>query len=316
MKNPPKRNEFHLARYGLVLALCGAVMAACSPREQGESGAATERIITLGAMPAETVIALGAGDRLVGMDQSASPFSGDAPAAKLLNYHRQTSSEGVLSLRPSHLILTDAAGPSAAIEQLKETGLQWVQVSEPRNWQEVVAGVDKIGEFIGRAGEADRVIAEMNARKAEADRLLETFRGKADPPRVLFVMSAGNSGTLLCAGTESGADAVIRMAGAQNAATGFVGYKPISSEALVELNPDVVLFPVGGAHGGDRMDQILRNHDGLKNSKAVADNGVHGVDMVRMLGFGPSLAPQLVELVQLFYAQAAPEESQAAVPVP
>lgn len=292
------------------------VVAGCSPSGSDSDPEAQTRIVTLGTMPAETVIALGAADQLAGMDQSAAAFTVDAPDAQLLNYHRQTSSEGVLSLRPSHLILTDSAGPSAAIDQLKAAGLEWLKVPEPRTWVGVVEGVEQIGEFIGRPAEAAEVIARMNGRKAEADRLLATFEGKAEPPRVLFVMSAGNGGNLLCAGAESGADAVIRMAGARNAATGFEGYKPISSEALVEVNPDVILFPVGGAHGAGNLEEILTGHDGLKTSAAVTGNRVHGVNMVRMLGFGPSLAPQLVELVQLFYAPAPSNEAQAALPVP
>ncbi|MEO0454133.1 MAG: ABC transporter substrate-binding protein [Verrucomicrobiota bacterium] len=272
----------------------------CSPST--DSNKETVRIVSLGTMPTETIVSLGCADRLVGIDQSAAPFSYQAPNAQMLNYHRQTSSEGVISLRPSHFIFTDAAGPEAAIEQIKGSGIQYLEVKEPSNWEEVVTNIESIATFIGADSAGKDLVQQMNDQKSKADSLLES-RGQVVSPKVLFVLSSGNGGSLLCAGTKSGAGTVIQMAGGENAAYGFDGYKPISSEALAELNPDIILYPTGGGpHGGNDMDVRLKENSGLKSGKAVAEDQVYGVDMTAMLGFGPSLGPQLVKLVGLFYS--------------
>jgi len=291
----------------LPLLIAGTLLAGAFPESIRGAGTSM-RLVTLGTLPAEVVVELGLKAQLEGMDQSAAAFVSLVPGAKVLNYHRQTSSEGVLSLNPTHVILTDAAGPPVAIRQIRQAGVQMLEVAEPRSWSEVLKNIQTIGSFLGKAQEAAEIVKRMQEQKETVDSLLEAVRASSDPVRVLFVMNASEGGNLLCAGQASGAEAVISMAGAENAATGFEGYKPLTSEALSTLNPDVILYPGGGAHGGGSMGPILIDHPGLRSSPAAKNGRVHGINLTRMLGFGPSLAPQLLELVQFFY----PERSRDA----
>ncbi len=269
------------------------------------------RIVTLGVMPTETVCKLGAAAQLVGFDQSSAQFMRYQPSASLLNYHRTTSSESILSLKPSHVILTDAAGPPTAIEQIKNSGIPFLLLPEPREWSEVLGGIRKLGSFISQKEKAEALVTQLEQQKAAVDLQSSAAQDSGiKPPRVLFVMSSGSSGTLLCAGEASGADAVIRMAGGTNAATGFKGYKPISTEALIGLKPDIVLYPGKGGHAPSAFGKSLNEHPGLKQSPAAQQEKFYKVDLTATLGFGPSIGEAMTALVNWFYPVDQPQMAQ------
>ena len=50
----------------------------------------------------------------------------------------------------------------------------------------------------------------------------------------------------MIAGEETFAVNLFKMASAQNAVTGLTGYKPLNAEALINANPDYVVFGGGG----------------------------------------------------------------------
>ncbi len=308
LKLNPLKLFHNIAVFSLIAGTC--FFQACTSPDDEASAASDQRLVTLGSQPAETVIALGVADRLVGMDQSAAEFAEGAPGVEMLNYHRQTSSEGVLSLRPTHLILTDSAGPDTAIRQIESAGIQTLRLPEPRRWEDVIENIRRIGTFLGREDAAEAEITRMEQMKSEAEE--KRNAGENGAPRVLFVLSATDGGNLLCAGQGSAADAVIRMAGGENVAAEVEGYKPLSREALLQLNPTVILVPSGGPHWTERSADAIRGHAGLAASEAVQQGRVHGINLARTLGFGPSLAPQLVKLTELFYPDADYQPSAAA----
>ncbi len=46
----------------------------------------------------------------------------------------------------------------------------------------------------------------------------------------------------MAAGRDTAADAILTLAGARNVADGFTGYKPLTAEAALVLQPDVILI--------------------------------------------------------------------------
>ena len=77
------------------------------------SGAMTAsrlRIVSVGGAITETLFALKAGDRIVGVD-STSTFPAQARQLPSVGYMRTLSAEGVLALAPTHLIANEDAGP-------------------------------------------------------------------------------------------------------------------------------------------------------------------------------------------------------------
>jgi len=48
------------------------------------------------------------------------------------------------------------------------------------------------------------------------------------------------------AGKDTAADAILHWAGARNAITAYEGYRPLTSEAVVQAQPDVIVVTTRG----------------------------------------------------------------------
>lgn len=64
------------------------------------------------------------------------------------------------------------------------------------------------------------------------------------------------------------ANDIVEEAGGKNISLGFTGYYTISKEALLEANPDIILYP-DDMLGGRSLYDLLSSDDALKHLKAV-----------------------------------------------
>nr|MDA3873212.1 ABC transporter substrate-binding protein [Kiritimatiellia bacterium] len=120
---------------------------------------------------------------------------------------------------------------------------------------------------------------------------LPTVKSK---PKVLFLYPRGSGGANV-SGTGTGADEVIRLAGAENAVTQYEGYRPVTAESLVTAQPDVVLVTVHGlsAMGGE---EAIWSLPGMKTTPAGQNKRLIMMNDLRLLGFGPRTAEVVNEL--------------------
>ena len=96
---------------------------------------------------------------------------------------------------------------------------------------------------------------------------------------------------------------LIEIAGGENAVNDFEDFKPLTPEAVVKANPDVLFFftsglqGAGGNEGALKMPGIAQTNAG-KNKKIIAMDG--GL----VSGFGPRLGEAAVELNKLLIENA------------
>ncbi|MGF1452888.1 MAG: hemin ABC transporter substrate-binding protein [Opitutales bacterium] len=253
------------------------------------SAAAEERLVTLGGATTEIVFALGAGDQVVGVDQS-SQYPAEARELPQVGYIRAISAEGVLALEPTLVITTSAIGPRNAAEQIEATGVEMLTVEAPDSPETLYAAIRTIGQRLDRSERAQKLIADLR----------ETFAQRSElgrPPRVVFLMQSPGQGDLTAAGTATKADAVIALAGGENVVQSHRGYRPLSAEAMIVLQPDVILIgQIEGMPGGPP------SLDGAqwRRVPAVANDQVHEVPLGRTLGFGIRSAEAILSLNRLF----------------
>ena len=153
------------------------------------AAAARQRVVSVGGAVTETVYALGAGDRLVGAD-AGSTYPAEAKALPKIGSHRGLSAEGILSLDPDLLLVTDEAGPAAVLRQVRAAG---VRVVELPNAHTLAGAAAKVRAAADALGMADR--GEVLARKIE----MASPPAESGGPTVLFVYARGPS-TLLVGG--------------------------------------------------------------------------------------------------------------------
>ncbi|MEM9707543.1 MAG: ABC transporter substrate-binding protein [Pseudomonadota bacterium] len=248
---------------------------------------AEDKVLSIGGSVTEIVYALGEGDRVIARDTTSSfpPEANDLPN---VGYMRALSPEGVLSVGADIVIAEEGSGPPEAIAVLEQASIDFVTIPDGFDAPAVIAKIEAVAEALGVPEKgrelASEVEADLAAAMASAD--------NGEKKRVLFVLSMAG-GRILASGTDTAADGIITMAGAENAVTEFDGYKPLTDEAALAARPDVILMmDRGGNHGADNAD--LFAHPGLAATPAAENQSVVRFNGLLLLGFGPR-TPEAVE---------------------
>ena len=104
----------------------------------------------------------------------------------------------------------------------------------------------------------------------------------------------------MASGQNTAASAMIEMAGAQNAATGFEGYKPMTDEAVISAAPDAILMmDRGGDHNSTVAELVALPAVAL--TPAGQKRAVIRMDGLYLLGFGPRTADAVSDLFAALY---------------
>lgn len=251
---------------------------------------APHRIITIGGGLTETVYALGAQNLLVGND-TTSYYPAEAEKLPKVGYQRTLSAEGILSLNPDLIILTQEAGPPSVLKQVESAGVSLLKLKAGRSLSDVKANIFAIGKALRREKEAEILVDQINA---ESENLKSVIEKQSSRKKAIFILQHGG-GTPMVAGSRTAADGIIRLSGAENAVKGFTGYKPLTPEAAVSLNPDVILITRRGLKQADGKERLLKS-PGVSLTPAAKNGHVIAMDSLLMLGFGPRTAEAALQL--------------------
>ncbi|EHK9185438.1 hemin ABC transporter substrate-binding protein [Vibrio vulnificus] len=260
--------------------------------------AAQERIISAGSAVTELILALHAEQSLVAVDVTSQLPEGQ-PLPKI-GYHRRLSAEGLLALSPTKLIGSDEMGPAPVLQQLKSTGVDIEVVNTQANVDGLKARIDQIATILNKPQEAQQLksLVDQQVQSLKANQPTEQKK------KVLFLLiHEGRAANV--AGTDTTPDAIISLAGAINpAADKITAYKPLSSESMVEMQPDVILVSgrsfekLGGPDAIIKMMPLLAATPAGQNKQIMA---IDGAALVGGLGL-KSLA-EAKRLNQLLYTQ-------------
>ena len=275
------------------LALCLIVAMAAPAMAEPQNGA--RRIVSIGGAITEFVYAMGHADRLVARDATSymPPEAMDLPN---VGYMRQLSVEGVLSMRPDMILAEEGAGPPETIALLKSAGIPYVEIPAVSSAEGVIAKGKAIAEALG---EEDMALDALRSDLAAAEKAAAAVD---DRLRVLLALSA-QGGRILAAGDKTEAQVIIEMAGAENAVTGFEGYKPLTDEAVISAAPDVILM-IDRGDGSIDLDAeraellalpAIASTPAGKAGRFIRMNGLY------LLGFGPRTGKAALDLNRALY---------------
>ncbi|MBR9838703.1 MAG: ABC transporter substrate-binding protein [Rhodobacteraceae bacterium] len=271
----------------------GGLGAAFLPAQAARGEADT---LAIGGSVTEIVYALGQQHRLIARD-TTSTFPPEAQALPDVGYMRALSPEGVLSVSPDLILSEEGAGPPETLEVLEEAAIPFITVPGGFDAESVAAKIRAVGDALEVPDEAEdlarQVTGQIEAAKARAQE-----HGGA-PKRVLFVLSA-QGGRLMGAGDDTGAAAIIAMAGGVNALEGVTGYKPLSDEAAAAAAPDVILMMDRGGDHGASADELF-SLPALAVTPAAETRSLVQMDGLKLLGFGPRTGEAVSELAAALY---------------
>jgi iron complex transport system substrate-binding protein len=270
----------------LSLALLGAgadpgPLRMLGPAPRGE----VRRVVTLAPSLTEVVLALGAGDRLVGV----SRFDERPEVAGLprVGGFVDPSVEAVMALHPDLVLAQPGPGNRRAVETMAELGAS-VLLLPLGTVADVLAAERATGTALGRAEQGEAL-----AREFEATRVRIRERAAAERPvRVLLVYGFE---PLVVAGPGGFADELLSDAGAVNVARDAASPYPVYSvERAVRSRPELILDAADTPAGRDR----LRALPGLAEARWAQVPGQ------ALLHPGPALGRGLEQLFSLVHPEA------------
>jgi iron complex transport system substrate-binding protein len=245
-----------------------------------------QKIVALADGSAEIIAALGYKSNLVGRDiASTMPELASVPIDT--NAH-QVAVERVLSQHPDLIFIDANTSPTSALDVLTKSGIKIVKIPSAFSLASVVL--------------KERAIASALV-VPKAEKLLEVKMTSSVFPKsktkVAFLYLRGNASIYLVGGKGSGADSILSKIGFTDVGANLLKtpFTALSAEALIKLQPDVLLLmtkglqSVGGVSGLVALPGIAQTPAG-KNKRYVT------VDDSLLLSFGPRTISMLPLLQQ------------------
>ncbi len=219
----------------LVFALAGSCSRSEAPAPSpGPTRSAPARVVTLAPNLTEIVFAIGAGKTLVGVSEY-SDFPREARSLPRVG-GLEVSTERVVSLHPDLVLATPEGNAKGPVAALAAAGVPVLAVPGG-SLAAVIVGIRAVGRRLGRAGDADRLAANLERRR-EAVRA-SVSRSKRRPRAVLIIWpdppQAAGGGTFL--------NDLLTEAGAENLLAGREGWPLVSPEWLATAPIEVLVVP-------------------------------------------------------------------------
>lgn len=254
---------------------------------------AADRIVVAGGSLSELIYALGAGERVVGVDETTS-YPPETAALPHIGYWKQLSSEGILSLRPTRFITWQDAGPQLVFDQLRSQHVAVLTL--PRVPATVEQMYTNIRTLARELGDEERGTVLINTLSQRLEKVAQSSASKPAPVSALFILSAGGSAPQV-AGKGSVADAIMTLAGARNVAQ-HPQYRSYSAEALIAANPEVIIVTSQMVDGDlNRLSTIA----GITRTSAWKNQRIVVLDQSLVLGMGPRVADAVETLHRQFW---------------
>ena len=240
--------------------------------EPGVDPGNPRRIISLSPNVTDILEGVGAFDRVVAVSDYCFYPPGVASLPRVGGW-QNASLEEVASLAPDLVVMAEVQAPFV-LSHLEALGIATLVVPS-QSLQDVFTAIDAVGRGVGRQQQASRL---QNEVRAVLDKVTARTRG-LPKPSVLCVVDRvpGTLRGLYAATQGSYLSRLIEIAGGKPIAPpATFNYGRIGKEAVVTLNPDVVIDMVQGAKGPFAEEPVAIWSE-LNQIRAVRRGRVHPV---------------------------------------
>ncbi len=248
------------------------------------------RIVSLAPSITEMLFSMEAGEQLVGVTDFCD-FPPEALKKPKVGYSNPNL-ESLVALQPDLVVApNDFLKPDVIVklEQLKIP----VFIMADQNVEGIFVHIQTLGRIVGRASKADTVAMQL---RQQVSVIQQRIKGRA-PVRMLYVL---NSQPLITVGPGSFIDQLIRMAGGANvAAKSATPYPRLSMEAVLQEDPEVLVFPVGKAEGISESEQQTWRQ--WSTMTAVKQGRLHQISADWLNRPGPRIARGLEALAEILH---------------
>jgi iron complex transport system substrate-binding protein len=248
-----------------------------------------QRIVSIAPSITELVFAIGAGEKLVGVD-SESNFPEQARSIEKVGTYISPSLEMIIALKPDLLLVSDLT-PQQVIDTIENRGIKVFAVA-PKSIDGVAESMRKLGIVLGTDDEAERAAESFEQRVSAVER--KTALAKEKPRVYLEYFPYWTFGP-----GSFGNDLITRAGGINIGKRLKSPYAEVSDEFVVSENPDVIII-TEGKHSTTTISSV-RERQGWKDIDAVKSNRVYYIDDDLVSRPGPRTADALEELYSILH---------------
>lgn len=263
-------------------------LGACNTNKETKSEGLADsiKIVSLSGSISEVLAGAGLEKNIVGTDITSN-YPESLKSKPKVGHNRNINTEGILALQPDLVIGIKKDFSPALAAQFKTAGVKLLLVDQEFSVKGTRQLIRTLTDSLHVAAKGDSLIKVLDADLAKV-------KMAPNKPKVLFIYARG-AGTMMVGGTGTQIENAVKLAGGENAVTEFADYKPLTAEALVKANPDIILLfdsglqSLGGPDGVSKIQGIKETNAG-KNKRIISMDG-------ELLGsFGPRLGIAVQEL--------------------
>jgi iron complex transport system substrate-binding protein len=263
-----------------------------------------QRIISLAPSNTQILFAVGVGNKVVGVtDYDHLPYNFTAWIAAgnmtSVGGFSTPNKEAIATLNPDLILATPINDPD--VVTLRSLGNK-VLVLNPNDVNGVLKDITMVGKATGASQNATTLVNSINSKINSIDAKIAA----AHVTKPLVYYEVWYPDPLMSAGSTSFINDVIAKAGGINIFQNETQqYPTVSSETIVQKNPDVIMLPTDMANPGDKpfygSVQEVKDRPGWGSISAIQNNRIVVVDGDLFAEAGPRIADNIAVAAQAFY---------------
>ena len=220
------------------------------------AGAAPARIVSISPTGTEMLFAIGAGDRVVAVDQY-SYYPDEAPVTDLDGWNPNI--EAIASYAPDMVVMQTSGEVGASLEAL---GIEVWAHNAPQTFEDVYIQIEQLGAATGQIDEAAALVGDMRAQVKELIAAAPDASGLTYYHELDNTLYTVTSSTFV--GQVYGLFGLTNVADPADADGSAWGYPQLSDEYLVDADPDIIFLADTVCCGQDAQTVAARpGWDGL-----------------------------------------------------
>lgn len=245
------------------------------------------RAVSLAPDLTESIFAVGAGDRLVGVTTFCN-YPAEAKTIAKVGDTMNPNMESIIALKPDAVFVSTASQIEAFTITLEANGIA-VYVTDPANIDDVFHNLERLADFFGTNDKLSSVLPDLKRRIGA---VWEKVRDESKT-RVFVQFSQE---PLFTIGKGSFLNNVIIKAGGESVTANVeTAFPKLSKETALVLRPDVILL-------SDSEDNPSAN-DAFRNSPAVKKGRVYRINADILSRPGPRLVDAMEEIARYLHPE-------------
>lgn len=269
-----------------------------------------QRIVALAPSITEILFALDLGHRVVGVTQF-SDYPPEALKLPRVGSYVQLDIEKIVSLKPDLCIAIRDGNSKSTINRLESMSIP-VYAIDPQDLASVMDTLLELGRLLDAQPQAAAIVADMKQR---INAVKQQVAAAPDRPDVFFQIGIA---PIVSVGSRTFINELITLAGGNNLAggpaSGNVPYPRFSREAVIRLQPDILIITSMTRQAV--FEQVRREWAQWTMLPAVRDNRIYLVDSNILDRPTPRLVEGLEMLARLIHPECFGDRAESEGPVP